>query len=289
MSHRTLEALGLAQIPAVQPLSYPGRPISEPSLLHGNELLPLRVSQFPLHHWKLASSPESEGAPSATPALSLDEVLTANGQAPIAERYAVLSVGSNASPAQLRNKLRTRGIPVMVPMLPIHVQGIGVGYCAHIYPAGYVATAPFVDKSADCTLVVTWLDAEQFRAVDETEIPFYKKALVPGSAFPLRLPSGAALDSVFLYASAVGILTESGTAPRRAVGSQHSLLSELLALSPRLQEAMGPDPDTWVRRAAQSADARAVGSQILQDEGWVLTTDDFSEYLVTLGDDVPTG
>lgn len=39
---RTLEALGLATVPLLEPLAYPEPPVPGPSLLAGDRLLPLR-------------------------------------------------------------------------------------------------------------------------------------------------------------------------------------------------------------------------------------------------------
>ncbi|MFF4404435.1 hypothetical protein [Streptomyces sp. NPDC001404] len=135
----------LGPVPAEQPLTYPGRPVTEPSLLAGDELLP----------WDPAA---------------------------LTGRHPVIAVGSNACPAQLRHKLRQDGLPCLVPMAPAEVRGIAVGCSAHIGVHGYVAAAPYADPGAAPTLVITWLDAEQLASVDRTEFN-YQRVLVPGTGF----------------------------------------------------------------------------------------------------------
>ncbi len=54
-SDRSLEALGLAGVPALDPLSYPGSLVSEPGLLHDSEYLALRPSADRVGDWKLES------------------------------------------------------------------------------------------------------------------------------------------------------------------------------------------------------------------------------------------
>ncbi|MFD3655454.1 hypothetical protein [Streptomyces sp. NPDC058620] len=272
MLNRSLKALGLATVPAKEPLTYPGRPIDAPSLLDDGALLELTVNQGPVETWDVLT----EQGP-----VPLDAHLAARGAAPLRERHAAVSVGSNASPAQLNNKLVSRGLSGTVPMVPVQAHGLAIGMCAHIYPAGYVATAPYADKRSELTLAVTWLDDDQLKAVDETEIPFYERVLLPGDAFPMRLPHGETLKEVHLYASAMGVLAGPDGFPRPAQAEQAALLEDLLAASPRLRALLGPDPLTWVERAVSQPELREEGTRIFRDEGWVLMLDDFTQYAIS--------
>ncbi|MEV3855249.1 hypothetical protein AB0J38_13095 [Streptomyces sp. NPDC050095] len=148
---RTLEALGYDTVPALAPLTYPGRPVTAPSLLLGDELHDLDPGDLP--RWTTDRTP-------------------------------VLAVGSNASPAQVAHKLGRLGLPVAVPMVPMTVRGIGVGCSAHIGRNGYVAAAPYDEPGAVRTLVVSWLDAAQLAAVDATELPNYQRLPVPDAPVP---------------------------------------------------------------------------------------------------------
>ncbi|MFF2408030.1 hypothetical protein [Streptomyces sp. NPDC058092] len=271
MLNRSLETLGLATVPAKEPLSYPGRPITAPSLLDDGSLLELTVGHGPVETWEVLT----EQGP-----VPLDAHLAVRGAAPLRERHAAVSVGSNASPAQLNNKLVSRGLQGTVPMVPVRAYGLAIGMCAHIYPAGYVATAPYADKRSELTLVTTWLDDDQLKAVDETEIPFYERVLLPGDAFPMRLPHGEMLKEVHLYTSAMGVLAGPGGTPRPAQAEQAALLEDLLAASAPLRAILGPDPLTWVERASTQPELREKGTRIFQEEGWVLMVDDFTQYAV---------
>ncbi|MEU7578249.1 hypothetical protein AB0B50_11660 [Streptomyces sp. NPDC041068] len=261
---RGLAALGLDGVPALQPLTYPGLPVTAPSLLTGAELLPLLVRGGGLGEWSADGSAHGP---------SLDEVLTGLGQTPLAGRHPVLAVGSNASPGQVAHKLTRRGIPAAVPMVPVRVRGIGIGCSAHIGRAGYVAAAPYGDPAARTSLVVSWLDAAQLAAVDATELPNYRRLPLPAGAgaYEVVLPSGEPLGGAQLYVSARGVLADPVTGlPRPGGGDQAALLGALLDASPRLRDLLGPDPAAWVRQAAADPELRARGTRIFADEGWVL-------------------
>ncbi|MER8045793.1 hypothetical protein [Streptomyces sp. NPDC094032] len=263
---RSLAALGLDDVAAERPLVYPGRPATEPSLLLGDELLPLAVRPARLGDWPV----EDNGG--------LDETLARNGQETAGRRHPVISVGSNASPGQVRHKLRRLKLPVSVPMVPVRVRGIGVGCSGHISPAGYVAGTPYIDPAATSTLVVTWLDAAQLKAVDDTEFPDYQRAILPGDAFEMTMPSGERLSGAYIYFSAHGMLSL-GEAPLPGGGDQRDLLAGLLSRSPRLRELLGPDPDSWVERAGAESAVRSRGTTIFGEEGWVLPQTEFLPYV----------
>lgn len=222
---RTLKALGYATVPALVPLSYPGRPVTVPSLLLGDELLDLDAGD--LDRWTTDRTP-------------------------------VVAVGSNAAPAQLAHKLRGLGLAGAVPMVPTTITGIGVGCSAHIGRNGYVAAAPYADPGAERTLVVSWFDDAQLKAVDATELPNYRRVAVPGSPFP----------GTQLYVGEHGVLVDPDSgAPRPGGGDQAALLTALLAGSMPLRALLGPAPADWVRRAAASAAVRERGTLLLQETG----------------------
>lgn len=258
MTDRSLEALGLADVPARQPLTYPGRPAPGPGLLTGGALLPLRVRPRRLGAWHV----EGRSA--------LDEVLAGLGQVATGRRHPVMAAGSNASPGQVRYKLTRLGLPVAVPMVPVRVRGIGIGCSAHISRPGFVAATPYAAPEAELTLVVSWLDPAQLAALDSTEILNYRRALLPGDRFPMTMPSGERLGGAYLYVSERGLLAGPDGSPRPGGGDQHDLLSALLAASPRLRDVLGPGPESWVARAGSDAGVRRLGARIFAEEGWVL-------------------
>lgn len=261
---RGLAALGLDGVPALHPLTYPGLPVTVPALLTGAELLELRLRPGGLGAWTV------DGA-GHRPHRSLDDILTALGQPPVAGRHPVIAVGSNASPGQLSHKLARRGVPGTVPMVPVRLRGLGIGCSAHIGRAGYVAAAPYGSRTARTTLVVSWLDTAQLPAVDATELPNYRRVLLPGDAYEMTLPSGERLDEAYVYVSVRGVLADPVTGlPRPGGGDQAALLDALLDASARLRELLGPDAASWVRRAAADPELRARGTRLFADEGWVL-------------------
>ncbi|MFI0775196.1 hypothetical protein [Streptomyces sp. NPDC021212] len=236
MDDLSLAALGFGDVPALAPLSYPGRPVTTPALLTGGELRPLDPALLERYR----------------------------------HRHPVIAVGSNASPAQLHYKLSRPGRPATVPMVPVRVHGVAVGCSAHIGRYGYVASAPYGDPAACTPLVVSWLDDAQLDVVDRTEVPNYRRARLPGADFPMVMPSGERLDAAYLYVSTHGVLTEPGDGgrPLPGGGDQSALLAGLLASSARLRDLLGPDPAAWVGRAGADAAVRTAGTRVFHDEGW---------------------
>ncbi|MGR3939096.1 hypothetical protein [Streptomyces sp. BRA346] len=232
----SLAALGFGDVPAEAPLTYPGRPVTTPTLLTGGELHPLDLTLLERYR----------------------------------QRHPVIAVGSNASPAQLHHKLSGPGHPATVPMVPVLVHGIAVGCSAHIGRYGYVASAPYGHPAALTSLVVSWLDDAQLDAVDRTEVPNYQRVRLPGAEFPMVLPSGERLDAAYLYVSTHGVLTAPGDGgrPLPGGGDQSALLARLLASSARLRDLLGPDPAAWVGRAGADAAVRTAGTRLFHDEGW---------------------
>ncbi|MER5255547.1 MULTISPECIES: hypothetical protein [unclassified Streptomyces] len=280
MKDRSLKALGLDEVPAKRPLTYPGRPAAEPALLSGDELLSLDVRRLRLGDWYVSRGRR------------LDETLLDLGQASAGRRHPVIAVGSNASPGQVSYKLTRLGIPATVPMVPVRVRGVGIGCSGHISPAGYVAATPYIDRSARGTLVVTWLDAAQLKAVDDTEFPDYRRAILPGDEFDMTMPSGERLGGAYIYFSAHGVLAGPDGRPRPGGGDQSTLLAALLAESAELRELLGPDPATWVARAGADPAVRERGTAIFGAAGRVLPQSDFLPYLddssdLRLYDDLP--
>ncbi|MFI6879709.1 hypothetical protein ACIBL6_40345 [Streptomyces sp. NPDC050400] len=266
---RSLAALGLDDVPARQPLTYPGRPAPVPSLLIDDELLELDVRPRRLGEWYVEEAAQRR----------LDEALVDRGQAATGRRHPVIAVGSNASPGQVTYKLTRLGIPAAVPMVPVRVRGIAVGCSGHISPAGYVAGTPYVDREAETQLVVTWLDATQLKAVDDTEFPDYRRAILPGGDFEMTMPSGERLGGAYIYFSAHGVLADPVTErPRPGGGDQSELLESLLKDSPRLMDLLGPDATSWVAAAGADRRLREQGTLVFGEEGWVLPQTEFLPY-----------
>ena len=259
MTDRRLEALGLDGVPALDPLSYPGRPVPWPALLRGDELLRLEPGPTPPGRW--AAGPDG----------TLDHVLRRAGLCDVAGRVPVLAVGSNACPGQLRHKLLAAEVPSGVPMVPVGVGGLGIGVSAHISVAGYVSASPFAGAAFPARAVMCWFDPAQLAVVDATE-PNYRRVLLPADRFPVTVPGGGRLPDAWLYVNRHGVLALDGRTPLPG-RDQRSLLRELLAASARLRGLLGPGPRTWVARAAADPAVRDAGNRALAAEGWLLRQD----------------
>lgn len=256
--------------PAVlHPLAYPGRPVTRPALLTDRALQELTVEGTAPGGWQLRADVLGER--------ELEGALARLGRPPMERRRPVIAVGANGSPGRLRRKLAALDGRWAVPMVPVRVSGIAAGCSGHISRGGYVAVAPYAESTAEATFVVAWLAEDELRAVDATEVPHYRRVLVSGDRFRMRLPSGERLAAAHLYAGMHGLLRDAAGEPMHGGGPQADLLARLLAGSQRLRDLLGPDPRTWVARAGSDPEVRARGTRLLRAEGLVLARDDFAD------------
>ncbi|MEU9185563.1 hypothetical protein AB0D14_13595 [Streptomyces sp. NPDC048484] len=231
---RTLEALGLAVAPRDHPLLYPGAWPGESGLLDGDRLLPLTRRTFP-------------------------------GRVP------VLAVGSNASPAQLRHKMRQYELSSPIPLVKARVTGLEIGVSAHVSAMGYVSASPFRAPGHTRELFITWLDPAQLAAVDASEgvtrpSGAYDRVLLPSTGFRVELEWGEPLDVAHLYVNRHGVLHDGTGAPREHPG-ERGLLAALLAESPRLRELFGSTPEEFCSRARGDLRLCAEGTRLFAREG----------------------
>ncbi|MFF6783244.1 hypothetical protein [Streptomyces sp. NPDC012510] len=233
---RTLEALGLAVAPREDPLSYPGAWPAESGLLDGNRMLPLDTLTYE-------------------------------------DRFPVLSVGSNACPAQLAHKMAEHGVECRIPMVKARVTGIGIGVSAHVSLLGYLSASPFHSPDTTRELFLTWLDEAQLAVVDASEgvdspTGNFHRALLPAVDFRVELESGDVLDHAWIYVNRWGILRDGGPGPRPHPGRQRPLISELLSVSPELRELFGTTPDEFSARARGDRDLCARGRELFAERRW---------------------
>jgi hypothetical protein len=254
----SLEALGLAGDPAAEPLSYPGvLPQAHGLLVDGCYLRLIPSGRREVGGWLVEAE---EGR------VELDVLLGEHGRPGTGERYPVLSVGSNAAPAQLRRKFEGQGVEALVPMVKSRVAGIVPGMSAHVSRYGYVPATCVRAPGQQVELFVAWLDEDELRAVDATE-PNYDRVLLAGDHFPVLLPSGERLQACSAYISKWGCLARPDGELWPLV-SQRDLLGTLLAGSVPLRELFGDTPESFTERAADDV-KRKHAQRIFHDEGWV--------------------
>lgn len=285
MDDRTLEALGLAEAPREHPLSYPGNWPTESGLLHRGRLLRLRaVPHRRLAKWMVEQPPGGfrAGTTSHSP-VPLNYALMSANQTLVGDRYPVISVGSNACPAQLLHKMEGLGVSSTIPMVKAHVSGIGIGVSAYVSPLGYVSSSPFHTPGQGRDLFITWLDAAQLEIIDASEgisdrDGEYDRVLIPGADFPMELESGELLGGAYLYVHRYGVIQDGAGAPRPHPG-ERQLLTDLLSESRQLREWFGGTPDEFSSRARGNEQLCEKGTRLFADEGRV--TDSGLRHYVT--------
>jgi hypothetical protein len=250
--------------PLTAPLTYPGTPPWRPAVLvTDTAVLALQPrDNAPLGEWLLqtdaadtspdpiSQDPAAQGAAHNDDGpdlqeLSLDRYLWNAGCLAVASLVPVLAVGSNASPAQLRRKLAKAGLPTLVPITAVSVDGLAVGVSAHVSRPGYLPATPVPDEGAVSNLWLVWLDAAALAAVDATE-PNYERIPLP-TRYSVRLTSGQPVMPCWIYLSRHGYLINEAGEPRRLT-DQATLISALLAGIPSLPALGGTSPQEWIER-----------------------------------------
>jgi hypothetical protein len=221
--------------PLTAPLTYPGTPPWRPAVLVTDAaVLALQPrDDAPLGEWLLqtdaadtspdpiSQDPAAQGAAHNDDGpdlqeLSLDRYLWNAGCLAVASLVPVLAVGSNASPAQLRRKLAKAGLPTLVPITAVSVDGLAVGVSAHVSRPGYLPATPVPDEGAVSNLWLVWLDAAALAAVDLSRYGY----LINEAGAPRRLTDQATLISALL-AGIPGLPALGGTSPREWIERTH--------------------------------------------------------------------
>ena len=133
-------------------------------------------------------------------------------------RTAVLSVGSNRAPVQLRRKF---GDAAVVPVTPAILHDCDIVHNAAISYYGAVSCSAFPSKGTDVLLNVAWLDEDQLAIMHTTEavgiaydfIRFFNGIV---GHLPVSAAGGdivAAAQPVYGYASRSGVLDAGGGQP----------------------------------------------------------------------------
>jgi hypothetical protein len=232
-----MDVIGPNSNPIGAPMTYPGKAPELPAvLLLDDSLLGLRPSlAAPVGRWLVECDRE----------MPLDEALLAEDAAPMASRHPVLAVGSNASPAQVHRKFTVARLRPVVPITAVKVTGLSVGVSAHVSKAGYVPATPVFDPAAVSDLHVTWLDGPQLAAMDRTEPNYLRVQLLPANS--ITLPSGQTVHECWVYVSRHGHLVDR-SGQTRQLTDQATLIAELIADVPELQDIAGTSPAEWLKQ-----------------------------------------
>ena len=239
--------------PLTAPLAYPGLPPRRPAVLVTGadvfDVQPVRAAALGQWPVRLAGHAATDGAAGpdgpAGADKPLDHFLREEGVPPVGQRTPVLSVGSNASPAQVQRKMANAGLRMVVPITGVKAHGLAVGVSAHVSKPGYVPATPIADPAAASDMWVLWLDPEAVGALDATE-PNYQRIRL-SSRYPVQLLPGGPVPGCSVYVSRHGHLVNQAGEPR-TLTDQATLISGLLAEVPGLMTLAGTKPGEWIRR-----------------------------------------
>lgn len=125
-------------------------------------------------------------------------------------RVAVLAVGSNASPSQLRRKFPAElGLHDPIPVVRVAVAGLDAVYAARVARYGSIPATPFPAPGVTARLHVTLLTRDQLERMNRTEAvgSAYDLVSVPDGSVVSPAPVG---DTVWCYRSRAGALAVDG-------------------------------------------------------------------------------
>ena len=183
------------------------------------------------------------------------------------ERYVVVAVGSNASPAVMHRKLAKDGVDGTVPFVLAGVTGLRVGHSAHVSRAGYIPAAPILTPSAQTSVVAVFLDHEQLAALDRTE-PNYVRESVGRDECRLTLGAGDGPAAFHLYVSKRGVLAPTGQPPLECT-DQDRLYSHLRQRCAPFSRLLADDDRAAMRRFASDENLRRRAMDAFRRAGWV--------------------
>lgn len=224
----------------------------------------------------------------------LGTLLQESNLAGVDNRAPVVAIGSNAAPAQLRNKFAASGVEWFIPSVRARVDGIRVGFAAFVAPRGYVPATLYPSPESSTEVFVQWLDPQQLAELDETESPYYRRVWLDAQAgVGIRLETGERLGGAYAYVAHGGTLgdadgawimaTPDGEAPgesARWCATQSDVVSRLQR-HPALAESLGADPAAFAARTVDLPD-RGVG--LLRDAGLVLPGNAFEDLPDAMGE-----
>ncbi|MEC8642778.1 MAG: hypothetical protein VXZ67_07700 [Pseudomonadota bacterium] len=172
----------------------------------------------PLDDTYLAAQSEAQRAtdyPYAAPegafVLNAGRLAALDDPALLAGRTAVLSVGSNRAPVQLRRKF---GDDAIVPVTPAILHDCDIVHAATVSYYGAVSCTAFPSRGTDVMLNVAWLDAAQLAIMHRTEavgVAYDYVRMLTGTVTHLPVPNAggdivAAAQPVFGYTARSGVL-----------------------------------------------------------------------------------
>lgn len=217
--------------PSAEPALYPGDVLSVSGVITESWLYPLSANAgTPAGEWTVTHDGGRLDS-GDTKSMCVDDLLSHNNYPVIGERHAMLAIGSNASPGQLRHKFSARG-EFAIPAAKITVSGLGLGHSAHVSTPGYIPyTAYAGNPKWQGNYLILWLDEDQLAVVTETE-PNYVCATLDGTKHRMVLESNEALPSCLIYCSKWGVLRLAPEHQPLPASSQAEIFRRLAAQPP---------------------------------------------------------
>jgi len=245
-------------------------------------------------------------APDGAFVLNAGRLITLDDATILAGRTAVLSVGSNRAPVQLRRKF---GDGAIVPVTPAILHDCDIVHAATVSYYGAVSCTAFPSRGTDVMLNVAWLDDAQLAIMHRTEavgVAYDYVRMLTGTVTHLPVPDAggdivAAAQPVFGYSARSGVLDlgagqPAGLSRIPARNRQFPTLAQDRAaalvqayvggVDPAL--GLGTDRDSFIGRVTRDRDCRQAVNRLLAgramnaDGPWkvqIVAADDIGAFL----------
>ena len=115
---------------------------------------------------------------------------------PLGDRVAVLGVGSNRAPEQLRRKF---GDQAVVPVTTARLRDHDVVYSAHMASYGSIPATLIASPGTTVTVALNWLTTAQLRRMHETEAIGVNYDYGEAAALPIERGHGRPTTSIGCY------------------------------------------------------------------------------------------
>ncbi|NKB66666.1 MAG: hypothetical protein GKR89_06360 [Candidatus Latescibacteria bacterium] len=130
--------------------------------------------------------------------LSLSDQLAQLGTLPLAQRFPVLAIGSNAYPRQLYDKFHGAGIEDSLPSFGARLHACQIAYCPYVAGKGYVPATPRYQANWQAIVWLQLLTPEQLALIRASESDYHLVQLDPACSLIVE-DSGETIPDSYLF------------------------------------------------------------------------------------------
>ena len=185
--------------PREEPATYPGKRPKHSFLFYSDSILPISM----INGKKLEESLVLKNGNESTIKSELEHPKTTRFER-FEDRYLVIGYGSNANPAQLKNKFQ--GTSSIFPVFKGRLKNFDIVYASFFSPYGAIPATIDSSKGTSVEVWASLLDKKQLELMDKTEgrEKSYWLVKIDGE---LILENGESFSPLYSYVATSGVLT----------------------------------------------------------------------------------